>query len=445
MKARPSRELEDRSAVNRALDLFDIWSVVAQAGIISRTRLGQILRSDPVIRERYLLDADPDRIKRFNVRLFRDLKVLVGELAPDRDETDDDPEPDMDPDPRLGGAGLLVSHRDLKGREWFYLGSALPGIFLGLRQEQGRKTRRSTGSRIPEECFCCPEIVPPEILAQTAVQDAPLPAPIRRSMGAFLAEAIHAVDDAAPAFEWLQRLERLYRIRFGVAPRKDQFVNRHLVPSFGKSREHLRRNLDHDSWNGILEALEFGFRLNLKVQGEAATVNLSPRRLVRYNGRFRLEGIRRYGGKRLQLIPLYRVQKVTVLSERVDPSDFPSAEETAALDLTWGLDASERLNREAEPHKQRFQRIVLLFSGQAISTIEHDPGHPEAQLTRLRVKGRRALRYEVNTIVGPFLKSWIRMWGPEVEVLEPASLRGELRDEALALAERYREEPHDKR
>ena len=38
------------------------------------------------------------------------------------------------------------------------------------------------------------------------------------------------------------------------------------------------------------------------------------------------------------------------------------------------------------------------------------------------------------------IASWIRGWGPEVEVLAPAELRSQFRDEAIAMTELYVDE-----
>jgi len=174
--------------------------------------------------------------------------------------------------------------------------------------------------------------------------------------------------------------------------------------------------------------------LRLTLKGESHPLTIAPRRLLRFNGRFRLEGIVRRGGNRLQFIPLHRIRTLELTGEPVDPATFPTAEEDRLLAGSWGLDAEEKLSH---PAKSLIERVVLRFHGDAIATIEDEPGHPDARLTRERIRGRKALRYEVETILGPYFKRWVRTWGPEVEILEPLGLRAEFRAEAQAMAARY--------
>jgi proteasome accessory factor B len=124
----------------------------------------------------------------------------------------------------------------------------------------------------------------------------------------------------------------------------------------------------------------------------------------------------------LRTFKLERLDKVDVLEERYEiPSDFDPIEHLAP---SWGIMAG----RDVE-------RVVLRFSPEAAPLVRERQWHRSQQIIG---EADGACLFTVDVSQAREMVPWIRSWGAEVEVLEPAALRQALTEEARQLAERYK-------
>ena len=401
--------LKDRDSHDRMLDLFLIWSIVAAEGTVTREQLRRRLLDSRDFRERHELDVeDESHVKVFNTRVFRDLASLRG------------------PWPREKGSGKKpvealrdcpLESLDLDGEEWIRPTGWLPGLWLGLATESG-------------------EPDPARVLA----------------FREFLAEVRLAIDPKGPGYVWLEAMERAVAALpyDGPEPRKPEpLVELFTIPQrFVRNPAVLDPGpLQAASWKVLFEALEhrkFRIEIELKQQekvripGQAVTYEtrtISPTRLLRFNGRQFVEGVEVKGGQHLVIFPFARIREIRWSGQAIRKEDLAWGRARAPeARLAWGLDGYEREGRRKKPAPQR---VVLRFRDAAIGLVEEEPGHEEANLVRETVDGQRTLRYEVTTLVGTHFVRWLRAWGPQVEVLEPASLRDRLRKEVAEMVALY--------
>jgi len=128
---------------------------------------------------------------------------------------------------------------------------------------------------------------------------------------------------------------------------------------------------------------------------------------------------------------------------------------TFAVDRIGALEASERRFRVREGFDfdayiggsfgvvaEPAVRVRLRFEGGARSYVEERTWHPSQELVRLP-DGRLELAMQVGG--GSELRSWILSFGPEAEVLEPASLRAEVVRELERALARYAPTPASRR
>lgn len=400
-------ERENRPPRVRILDLLEIWATVAAEGSVSRERLRTKLVASTSLQERHGLSLeDAEGLKRFNTRLHRDLQSLRGDEVLEEDLLEDVP-----------NDWPLISFRK-QGEEWIRTTGALPGLWIGLQNQRG-------------------ELDPGRVLA----------------FREFLDEVRLAIDPHGPAMSWLEKLDRLVKDlpAPGRPPRiRDRMVELYTVPMRQVSKPGIpdRRALDEDSCRVLFDALDRQqTRIEVvltrkqaeRIPGQPANQperrTISPTRLVQFNGRQCIEGVETSGGRALVIFPFARIRQIVSTDQRVVPEDLAWAREQAReARRAWGLDGYER---EGRRKNRPSERVVLRFRDSSIGLVEEEPGHREATLTREKVDGQRTLRYEVVTVVGHHFLRWLRAWGPEVEVLEPADLRDRLRRESAQLAARY--------
>jgi len=126
----------------------------------------------------------------------------------------------------------------------------------------------------------------------------------------------------------------------------------------------------------------------------------------------------------LRTYKLERILQAELTTEPFDiPSDFPGLE---ILRNAWSIMYSEETVRVVlrfAPDVKRRVRESNWRGGNSI--IEHDPDLP----------GYLIYAFDISDTTD--LKPWIRTWGANVEVLEPAYLRDEMIGEARALAHVY--------
>ena len=80
------------------------------------------------------------------------------------------------------------------------------------------------------------------------------------------------------------------------------------------------------------------------------------------------------------------------------------------------------------------QHAVLRFSARVVGWIEHEQWHPQQTITTL---ASGAIELTLPYANATELVRDILKWGPDVEVVAPATLREQVRDTALATMERY--------
>lgn len=127
---------------------------------------------------------------------------------------------------------------------------------------------------------------------------------------------------------------------------------------------------------------------------------------------------------RLRTYRMDRIQRASVLNreEFSVPSDFPGLE---LLRNAWSIYYGDEV-----------VRVVLRFHPDVARRVQETTWHPSQQLAPdKRQPGYLLLTVEVADTTD--LKPWIRTWGANCEVLEPATLRDEMMGEARRLAHLY--------
>lgn len=126
----------------------------------------------------------------------------------------------------------------------------------------------------------------------------------------------------------------------------------------------------------------------------------------------------------LRTYRLERIQSATLSTESFEvPSSFPGLE---ILRNAWSIFAGEAAVHVVLRFAPEVARRVRESNWRGINTtLEDDPDHAGYML------------YAFDIADTTDLKPWIRTWGANVEVLEPAELRNEMIGEARALAHLY--------
>ncbi|MEW6047710.1 MAG: WYL domain-containing protein [Bacillota bacterium] len=120
-------------------------------------------------------------------------------------------------------------------------------------------------------------------------------------------------------------------------------------------------------------------------------------------------------------LKLERIRSAVMLEESFpEPDDFDPVK---ALETAWGIMWSSETTR-----------VKLRFSPRVTRRVKESQWHPSQRIEELP-GGGCLLTLEVGNTLE--LQPWIRSWGPEVEVLEPAELREAVAREAAATAALY--------
>ncbi len=119
-----------------------------------------------------------------------------------------------------------------------------------------------------------------------------------------------------------------------------------------------------------------------------------------------------------------RIVSAEMLPRAFDlPADFDI---DALLSSAWGIIFGEGID------------VRLRFAPDVAWRVRETRWHPSQQLTEL-ADGGVELRVSVASMME--LGRWVRGWGDKVEVLAPADLREELREESVRLARLYSRQP----
>ncbi len=124
----------------------------------------------------------------------------------------------------------------------------------------------------------------------------------------------------------------------------------------------------------------------------------------------------------LRTFKLERIVQLTVTPEHFEAP--PEGEVEEALERAWGIIADQG---EVE--------VVLRFAPSVAGRVAETTWHPSQAVSRER-DGSLTWRATVSGTIE--IRGWILSWGPDVEVLEPRSLREEVADLLATAAGRYR-------
>lgn len=120
-----------------------------------------------------------------------------------------------------------------------------------------------------------------------------------------------------------------------------------------------------------------------------------------------------------------RMLSAQLLDETYEvPEDFLPSE---VLRNAWGIIWNEKV-----------EDVVLRFAPEVARRVDESVWHP-SQVVEPLPDGGRLMRLKVSGTLE--IEPWIKSWGAAVEVLEPASLRRKLAEEARRLAALYADEP----
>jgi len=125
--------------------------------------------------------------------------------------------------------------------------------------------------------------------------------------------------------------------------------------------------------------------------------------------------------ERVHTFKIERISKAELLKEIfVLPADFDGP---ALLQSAWGVMYGAEL-----------QTVALRFSPAVARRVRESVWHPSQEV---RDEPDGGCRLTVRVAEPVEMKPWIRGWGPDCEVLEPAWLREEVAEELRRAAERY--------
>lgn len=124
---------------------------------------------------------------------------------------------------------------------------------------------------------------------------------------------------------------------------------------------------------------------------------------------------------------------VTFKVERISQADLLDE----SFDLPIGFDGPTLLQSAwGVMYGQELQTVVLRFAPAVSRRVRECIWHPSQETVEEADGG---CRLTVRVALPLEMKSWIRGWGPECEVLEPAALRAEVAEEMRQAAKRYGE------
>lgn len=393
---------DDRPTAENIRDRLSLWTMIAQAGVITKLSLTRL-----ALAERESGDLSLDRAKVIRNQIDRDLQALLDE-------------------------NLIV---ELPGRDpsrktprAFSVNPADAWHFLGMREYASPLRGRSKAPMPPTYLT-----LDPDDLLETEVDPAPLatdPTPEERRALIDLAYLEGLVVPQGPGAWLIDELQSRFALRFkrDQLPRlRSVFQHRGQLPTVWSSVDAIAPEV----WETLLRAIHENRPIAWTPRGRVArkAVRLWPRQIVILNERPWLYG-RLVESGRFQRWPLHRALRVSLLDEAVSLPQPPEDVLESLIQQAWGLDVRGSL---AEIRDGR-RRVRLRFRGGAFDAMRADPGCEgrwcDARTAREGV-------FELETIVGPHFLRWLRHWGPEVEVLEPEDLRDAMREEARRVLARH--------
>ncbi|WP_027779923.1 WYL domain-containing transcriptional regulator [Paraburkholderia caledonica] len=121
---------------------------------------------------------------------------------------------------------------------------------------------------------------------------------------------------------------------------------------------------------------------------------------------------------------MYRMDRIARAAARLESFVYPSS---------FSLDAYVRQQRSFDFMVEKEVQLKLKFVGAAGEHLLEAPMSKDQKSTRKD----DALHVQGTVMLSQRLRWWLRSFGPNVEVIGPASLRAELAEEAAALAKIY--------
>jgi predicted DNA-binding transcriptional regulator YafY len=215
------------------------------------------------------------------------------------------------------------------------------------------------------------------------------------------------------------------KIRAGLGPELSDYLARlgevfRVLPGPHKSYAHLRETIQTLN-DAVLGSRTVRIRYRTGATGSISTRALDPYRLWYRGGGLYVVGHDHKSGE-IRTFAVDRIRQIEATTGRFrrDPDfDFD-----AYIGSSFGV--------IAEPAT----RVRILFEPHWAGYVQERNWHPSQQLVK-RGGGRVELRLEVGATAD--VRSWILSFGSGAEVLEPSSLRDEVRTQLAEALDRYAE------
>lgn len=181
--------------------------------------------------------------------------------------------------------------------------------------------------------------------------------------------------------------------------------------------------VDPQVWDKVFTAVRTQNTIEIKYTAPSGTKEkrlINPYHTIRYEGDWYLVAHCHKQDDR-RTFSLARMTHIKETDSFFDiPKDFNFAEiSTSRFGIHWG---------------QGVEKIVLLFNSKVAPYIEERKWHSSQKIEKMN-NGTLILQIVAHRSIE--LKKWILSWGAQVEVIEPAGLRTEIRDELHKLVELY--------
>lgn len=172
--------------------------------------------------------------------------------------------------------------------------------------------------------------------------------------------------------------------------------------------------------DGVLEACQLKFEYQARSSDRDRTRRVSPQRLTHYRGNWYLDALE-HGSKKLLRFAVERMRGVILLRDQ--PSTDVSAADLDAHNAGYGIFSGP------------LQGIaVICFSPFAARWVAEETWHP-AQTQQLLPDGSLELRLPFGNPQELLMD--VQRFGADAEILEPASLRAQMKERHLQAAARY--------
>ena len=176
-------------------------------------------------------------------------------------------------------------------------------------------------------------------------------------------------------------------------------------------------------WSTVFKCLKKQVQLEIDYQppGQEVVARVfDPYHAVRYDGDWYVTGLCHTRGQ-IRTFSLSRIKKASPINEGFSiPDNFDFRKITSSrFGVHWG---------ESE------QQVEIMFSISVAPLIRERLWHP-SQLIRTNSDDSIVLSLTVNHTLE--LKSWILSWGKDAQVLSPASLRNDIKNDIGSLSTLY--------